>query len=372
MKNIKLIAAILLFSSVCFSQQQVKNEKIVLAYVTSWTTIMPDPDYVTHINYAFGHVNETFNGVIIDRPPRQGANANVGRPTSEDRLKSIVALKKQKPTLKVLLSIGGWGSGNFSEMAATETTRLAFAADCQRVVLQFGLDGIDMDWEYPTSRGGGISYSPDDTKNFTLLMRDIRNAIGKDKLLTFASASNAGYVDFQAVEPYVDFVNIMTYDIVGNGSAHHAGLYRSELTGAPGRGLSCEESVEAHVKAGFPIHRLVLGLPFYGHGRDKVPGYIDFKNIINRKGVLGVITRDGETMLEDHREMWDETAQAPYWVDGDGKMVLSYETPRSIYLKCEWLRRQGMMGAMYWDYPADDEEGTLRKAVYNGVMEINR
>ena len=370
-KIIVLLFSFLLLGSACTQQQsqQPQNDAIVLAYVTSWTTIMPNPDYITHINYAFGHVNEEFNGVMINRPPRPGANNdNDGRATSEDRLRSIVALKQQKPSLKIMLSIGGWGSGRFSEMAADEANRLAFAADCQRVVLEFGLDGIDMDWEYPTSSAARISASPEDTKNFTLLMRDIRQAIGKDKLLTFASASNAGYVDFAAIEPYVDFVNIMTYDIITNGSGHHAGLYRSELTGTPGSNVSCEESVEAHVKAGFPIHRLVLGMPFYGHGRDQVPGYIDFKNIINRRGVLGIITRDGETILEDHREMWDATAQAPYWVDGDGKFVLSYETPRSIALKCEWLKRKGMLGAMYWDYPADDSEETLQKAVYYGIM----
>ena len=381
MKIFRLIIVALLLFSACATHQPLsvqdnpvvllsaKDNPVVLAYVTSWTTIMPDPDYVTHINYAFGHVNEEFNGVMINRPSRQGSNnANDGRPTSEDRLRSIVELKKQKPSLKVLLSIGGWGSGNFSEMAATENNRKAFAADCQRVVKEFGLDGIDLDWEYPTSSAARISSSPADRDNFTLLMRDIRQAIGKDKLLTFASASNAGYVDFKGVEPYVDFVNIMTYDIIGNGSGHHAGLYRSEYTGAPGRNLSCEESVEAHIKAGIPIHRLVLGIPFYGHGRDKVPGYIDFKNIINRKGVLGIITRDGETILEDHRDMWDAMAQVPYWVDGDGKFVLSYESPRSIAIKCEWLKKKGMLGAMYWDYPADNEEGTLQKAVYYGIM----
>ena len=92
---------------------------------------MPDPQYMTHINYAFGHVNESFNGVKID---------------NEERLRQIVDLRKQKPELKVLLSIGGWGSGRFSEMAANDEYRRAFAADCDRVVKEFALDGIDIDW----------------------------------------------------------------------------------------------------------------------------------------------------------------------------------------------------------------------------------
>ena len=364
MRIIKLFTVILSSGITCSSEQAPQinrvTPRVVLAYVTSWSSVMPDPDYVTHINYAFGQVNESFNGVMIDRP-------NDSRATSEERLKSIVELKKQKPSLKIMLSIGGWRSGRFSEMAANETNRSAFAADCQRVVRKFGLDGIDMDWEYPGSSAAGISSSPEDTENFTLLMRDIRKAIGKDKLLTFASAANAGYVDFKAVEPYVDFVNIMTYDMVTNGSAHHAALFPSELTG---RGRSCEEAVNAHVDAGIPIHKLTLGMPFYGHGRDSIPASIDYRYIININGALGFFDRTNSRIvgLGSHTEKWDEAAKVPYWVDADDKFVLSYETPKSIALKCEWLKQKGLLGAMYWHYAANDDAGTLRKAVYNGVM----
>ena len=125
--------------------------KVVVAYVTSWSHVIPDPKYMTHINYAFGHVDETLYGVGI---------------ANEGRLRQMVELKKQKPDLNVLLSIGGWGSGRFSEMAANEKYRKAFAKDCRRVVKEYGLDGIDIDWEYPTSNAAGISSSPDDTKNF--------------------------------------------------------------------------------------------------------------------------------------------------------------------------------------------------------------
>ena len=119
----------------------------------------------------------------------------------ESRLEEVAELKKKAPHLKVMLSIGGWGSGRFSEMAADVTHRRLFARDCRRVVEQFGLDGIDLDWEYPTSSAAGISASPDDTENFTQLMRDIRQAIGPDRLLTLASVAGAAYIDFRAIDP---------------------------------------------------------------------------------------------------------------------------------------------------------------------------
>ena len=342
MKNSYLLLTVLFLLSSssffsCAKNKKNENEPIVLAYVTSRGPNLPNPAYVTHINYAFGGVNTTFNGIRIN---------------NEERLMAITGLKKQKPTLKVLLSIGGWGSGRFSEMAADETNRLAFAADCKRVVDQFNLDGIDLDWEYPTSSSSGISSSPEDKNNFTLLMRDIRNTIGKDKLLTFASASNARYVDFQAVNPYIDFVNIMTYDM-GNPPYHQAGLYRSEFT----RGMSCEESVMAHIAAGIPVQKLTLGIPFYGHGCCGIARDVVYSEIISNPE------------FNIYTKKWDDQAKAPYFTDAEGKFVLTYDDPRSIAEKCMFIKKMDMLGAMYWQYDQDDENSTLRKAVYNGLYD---
>jgi chitinase len=263
-------------------------------------------------------------------------------------LRSIAGLKKQKPSLKVLLSIGGWGSGRFSEMAADEANRKAFAIDCQRVIEEFGLDGVDLDWEFPTSSMANISSSPDDTGNFTLLMFEIRKIIGKDKILTLASNAGAGYIDFKAIEPVVDFVNIMTYDM-GSAPKHHASLYRSDNSGWK----TGDESVSAHIEAGFPVNKLTLGIPFYGRGNKEFGNFNDYKNIIALSGFT---------------EKWDDISKTPYLVNDKGDIVCSFENPRSIKIKCEYLRSKGMLGAMYWDYDGDDENGTLRKAVYEGVM----
>lgn len=309
---------------------------IVVAYVTSWSHILPDPEVITHINYAFGHINESFNGIDIN---------------NEERLRTIVELKKKKPTLKVLLSIGGWSSGGFSEMAASAERRTAFAADCKRIIRQYNLDGIDIDWEYPTSKAAGISASPEDTSNYTLMMKEIRKAIGKKKLLTLASAASGKYIDFGAIKQYIDFINIMTYDIA-TPPYHHAPLFRSALTG----GTSCEEAVEAHVKAGIPARRLVLGIPFYGHGIENISYFINYKEIIK-------LINNGTYIRK-----WDAQAQVPYLINSDERMVCTYEDAESINLKCQFIHEKGLRGGMYWDYDGDDAQGTLRKAIYKGVI----
>lgn len=320
-----LVAAVMALLSAAAAQA--KGEKVVVAYVTSWSDVVPNPETVTHLNYAFGHVNKTFNGVRID---------------NEQRLRDIVALKKHDPELKVMLSIGGWGSGRFSEMADNARRRKAFAKDCARVVKEFGLDGIDIDWEYPTSDAAGISASERDTDNFTLLMHDIRAAIGADKLLTMATVADAKYIDFRKVVPVVDFVNMMTYDMA-DAPRHHAALYASENTPA----LAVDGCAKAHIAAGVPAGKLVMGVPFYGRGGKAMRGF-DFKNL---------------NVPEGCRLMRDSVAQAPYLADADGVLLVGYDDPVSLNAKCDYIIENDLHGVMYWDLDGDDESGTLQRVL---------
>ncbi|MBU3813959.1 MAG: ThuA domain-containing protein [Candidatus Bacteroides intestinipullorum] len=340
MQNLKLLIAVLcLLCASCGGTRTAdkpwtpSDSKVVVAYVTSWSDVMPDPACMTHINYAFGHVNDTFDGVRVD---------------NEERLRAIVALKKQNPDLHVLLSVGGWGSGHFSEMAADEIHRKAFSRACKQLVDDFGLDGIDIDWEYPTSDAAGISASPDDRENFTRLMADLREALGSGKELTLAASAGAEYIDYKEVLPYVDFVNIMSYDMA-TAPKHHSALYPSEHSGD----MTASGAVEAHLKAGVPPSKLVMGLPFYGRGGENYPDFRDYKDVSAADGYV---------------ERWDSVAQVPYLADRDGRLVFGFENPRSLGIKCRYILEQDLLGGMYWDYAGDDAQGDLRRTVADCLL----
>ncbi|HEY9542410.1 glycoside hydrolase family 18 protein [Prevotella sp.] len=335
MKKLSRILFFLLMLMACGTAVARPQEKIVVAYVCSWTDLrLPDPQLMTHINYAFGHVNKTFDGCDVQNP---------------EFLKRVVGLKKLKPELKIQLSVGGWTSGNFSEMAANAKWRMAFAKDCGRIVREFGLDGIDIDWEYPTSNEAGISSSPDDTKNFTLLMRDLRKVLGKGKLLTAATIADGKYIDFRACMKYMDFVNIMAYD-VANPPHHHTTLFRSPLSGR----ITTAEAVEAHVRNGVPKEKLCLGMPLYGRG--------DHGNAILEKymktGYTGGL----------YQEHWDEVGKVPYLTDWSGKLVWGVENPRSIAAKCQYIIDEGLLGGMYWETTEDNAQLDLMTTVCLSLM----
>ncbi len=328
------VAAVLL-SLTADGKKQQQDNTVIVAYVTSWTNEVPDPSTMTHINYAFGHVNDTFDGVRIDNP---------------DRLRMIVGLKAQNPALRVMLSVGGWGSGRFSEMAATKENRMAFARDCKRVVEEFGLDGIDIDWEYPTQSSAKISSSPQDTENFTLLMRDLRKVLGKQRLVTAATVCNANYIDFRSCIQYMDLVNVMAYDM-GNAPKHHAALFPSPHAGY----CTSSQAVEAHLKAGVPREKLVMGVPFYGKGKRDDEGLREYR----RSGRLP----------EGYAHHWDDEGRFPYITNAQGEFVWGYENARSLAEKCQYILDNHLRGGMYWDYASDTPQGDERRTLYLSLLQ---
>lgn len=330
MRKTVLFAFIVLLSGCRVSCEQ--ENTVVASYVTSWTEVMPDAFLTTHLNYAFAHVNESFDGVRID---------------SLDRLKAIVSLKQKNPDLKVILSIGGWGSGNFSEMAADKALRRSFCRDCARKAKALSLDGIDIDWEYPgNGKGALISWSARDKDNFTLLMKDLRKALGRDKVLSLASCCDPKYIDFPAIMDAVDFVNIMSYDMNEGDSTFHCALYPSVHTAT----WTTDSSVKAHIAAGVPAGKIVVGVPFHGKGKRSYPGGRSFKRI--------------HPVPEGYVEMWDEQANAPYIADSEGNFVLGYENERSLADKIQYIRDNGLRGIMNWDYAGDDTDFTLTRIMH--------
>lgn len=328
-----MVAAALLASGCADSPK----DRVITGYVTSWGTTLPDPSLVTHLNYAFGHVADSFDSLTIDNEPR---------------LAEIAALRDVKPSLKVLLSVGGWESDNFSEMAASDSLRSAFCASCKAAVDRFGLDGIDIDWEYPTSDLGGISCSPDDKENFALLMRDLRSVLGEDALLSFAASSETKYIDYAVAVGYVDFVNVMTYDM-GRAPKFNAALHNSRLHD----GQTVEKSVREHLAAGVPKSKLVVGIPFYGRG-DRIffPESVDYKDL----------KVDGRY----YEVLWDEDAMVPYVANRiTGDIVFSYDNERSIFAKCLYIKKNHLRGAMIWDCGADDSDFTLSTVLWTYLKE---
>lgn len=328
--------------------------RIALGYATYYGSVVPDPQYLTHINYAFAELYV-----------KDGIYQKFGLQGDKARFDKVKGLKDKNPNLKILLSFTNSVSnsdnsldGGFSAMAKSPEMRKQFAKECKSFVQSERIDGIDIDWEFPGMTFGSNAYDElVDVDNFTLLMKDLREELGSGILLTYAGycmdkkpqGEGFKYIDVKAVDTYVDFVNIMTYDLMG-APQHQSALNK------PGNYWDCKRSVDEYLNAGVPAGKLVLGIPFYGRANFESGGAIDYKNIIN------LSKNDGYVI-----DNWDSEGSVPYVTKG-GTFYCGYDNPRSIGLKGEWLLGLGMKGMMCWDYDGDDSQGTLRKSVWNAVM----
>lgn len=131
---------------------------------------------------------------------------------------------------------------------------------------------------------------------------------------------------------------------------HHSPLFRSEFASH----ITAEESVNLHLQGGVPANKLVLGMPFYGKSDRKVVGPTDFKDL---------------EIQTTFQVKWDDIAKVPYLINDEGEFICTYENQESIAIKCRFIKEQGLLGGMYWEYSGDNEAGALRQTVFN---ELNK
>ncbi len=334
---------------------------------------------LTHINYAFAN--------IIDGKIKFGAEDD---PIDKVELKTedletLNSLKSRNPKLKILVSVGGWTwSGNFSDVALTEESRTKFAKSAIVFLKKYKLDGIDLDWEYPNQTGAGNTHRHEDIKNFTLLLKAVRVELDKESekdgktgdnkyLLTIATGADEAYInntELGEASKYLDFLNIMTYDF-HNGlhslTGHHANLNPSGFDEPNGSNIL--HSVQIHIDANVPLHKIVLGIPFYGRFWTKVNK--DKNGLYQESGSKGDIIYYRKIISDklsnsNYVRYWDESAKVPYlWNEKEAEFI-SYEDAESIKHKLEYLKNKGLSGVMFWEY-SDDYDQQLLNAVYEGL-----
>ncbi len=299
-----------------------------------------DLNCLTHINLAFGLVK----GNELD----MSMLTNIGLTEK---------FRQWRPEMKIILSVGGWGAGGFSEMSMTQRGRESFAGSCLEAVERFGLDGIDIDWEYPCSSQAGIASDPKDRENFTLLLKALRERLGS-RSLSIAAGAGEYFIEgteLAEVADIVDYVQIMTYDM-RNGFMNEAGHHAALRPGAgDSSGLSTVDMVELFHKAGVPLEKLIIGAAFYSRKWDGVEdennGLLQHASTTGQGGP-GYSDITEEFIAEGgYKKYWDEQAGAAYlW---NGSTFISYEDPEAIALKCRYVKEAGLGGIMYWEHGCD-------------------
>lgn len=352
----KLLAIFIICILALPSFSQVQNKIRVLSYYSG----PPEPldsynvNQMTHIIFCFGRLN--------------GNRFSIRSSRDTATIQKMVSLKRKNPDLKVLISLGGWGGcKTCSDVFATKQGRKDFVQSIKEYYEYFKVDGLDLDWEYPTVSGyPGHKFSPHDKKNFTRLVNELRK-LGYNYELSFAAGASERYLDsavqWKKVIKKVDFVNLMTYDMSGPGSkitGHHSGLYST-----PEQPRSADFTVKYLTKLGIPAEKLIVGGAFYGKIFENVENTNNglsqsgkFKTTVHYKNIATQFSPDSGWVYH-----WDDAASAPYLYNASKKLFFTYDDKRSIELKTKYVIDNKLGGIMFWHLGEDTFSDGLLDAI---------
>jgi chitinase len=350
-------------------------------------------DKMTHVNYAFARITDgkcaVFDSWAATDNPFGGEAWDA---PLKGNFHQLQLLKAAHPNLRTLISVGGWTlSGSFSDVALTDASRKTFAESCVDFMVQYGFDGIDIDWEYPA--GGGLETNtsrPEDTQNFTLLLKALRDELtarqadeGRDEayLLTIAAPAGPGniaHVELDKIHEHLDWINIMTYDFHGGFDSitgFNAPMYAQSNDPSTDEdvrlGFNVDAAVQAYIEGGVPRNKIVVGMPFYGRSwmgvgatdnglyqtstgpgpgtwisNSEGYGVLDYKDIV-------------ANYLPTYTRYWDDEAQVPYLYNPSTGVFITYDDPESLGIKRQYVLDEGLGGVMIWEMSSDDSDALL-------------
>ncbi|MBF9253444.1 glycoside hydrolase family 18 protein [Pontibacter sp. 172403-2] len=339
-----------------------KKEFAIMAYYTGRPAAIDaqSAGQLTHIIYSFFHLD--------------GNTLNKATPKDSTSLTYLVSLKQAHPDLKIMFSLGGWGGcETCSDVFATAQGREEFAKSVKALSGKYNLDGIDLDWEYPTIAGfPGHRFAPEDKQNFTALVQQLRKTLGDDYIITFAAGGFNDYleqsVEWDKIMPLLDYVNLMSYDLVNGNSTvtgNHTPLYST-----PSQVESIDNAVQYLDSIGVPSRKIVVGSAFYARVWEDVPDQLNgiyqsgrFKEAVNYNDLDNYFTANpGFTAY------WDSTAQAPFSYNASKQLFATYDDSLSIARKTEYALAHNLGGIMFWEFSGDKMDDGLLDVMYHVKM----
>ncbi|HEY4965855.1 MAG TPA: glycosyl hydrolase family 18 protein, partial [Puia sp.] len=254
------------------------------------------------------------NQIIFSFCHLRGNQLVVGSRSDSLTIRALVGLKKKNPSLKILLSLGGWGGcKTCSDVFSTDSGRREFIESVYAMNVYFHTDGIDLDWEFPSMAAfPDHAFRADDKWHFNALIKALRLKLGPAMELSVICAGFSpfleGSLDLPALVPFVSRINLMTYDLIGSKvhfAGHHSSLYSTSWQSA-----SADRAVRYLDSLKIPRDKIAIGVALYGrlyqvtenqkHGLNQPAQFIKF--------VTDKAIRKYYTQATGYTTYWDEQA----------------------------------------------------------------
>ncbi|KAK8859535.1 glycoside hydrolase [Apiospora arundinis] len=345
----------------------------VVGYYESWSTsrschtmrplLIPQGVY-SHINFAFVSIDpKTFRVV----------------PTSAsdyDLLAELKTLRTRDIGLQLWLAIGGWTFNDdtsatvttFSDLArADETYQKVFFSSLTLFMMEWGFTGIDIDWEYPSA--DDRSGRPEDYETFPKFLKSLKAYLSDYNYgLSITIPTSYWYLqhfDITAIEPYVDWFNIMSYDL--HGTWDIGGKWSGAILNAHTNLTEIETAMDLVWRNGIDPSKITLGMAFYGRtstliGNCNTPGCTyasagDKGPCSQETGILLNSEISDIIRREKLRPTLHKDAAVKTITWGQNQWV-SFDDKETFKLKGDFAKSQCLGGIMVWAISHDDEAVT--------------
>jgi len=341
-----------------------KNERlesgkpIVISYYYGSFTGLTETDQKTIdvINYSFAQIATRQNGT------EKEFYINVNGVSSLDEIISV-----HQYGIRVVLSLGGWHDDStfwntYSEAASTDKNRKMVAQSILYTMEKYQLDGIDMDWEYPGTK---------DKTNFSLLMKEIYITLKeKDENYIISGAFPYGSyianrIDIPTLNNYIDYYNLMTYDMDYDGTSITRHMCEFKTT---------KDAITVAQNYGISKNKIVIGMAFYSriyYGVSSTNNGLGqtctSRESANYKKIKEqYLSRVGTEVIK----CYDKTAQSYYLYDTKNSVMVSYEGVEGIKNKYNYSYTSKIAGVMYWSQK-DDSTGDYVNAIYEAKCALD-
>lgn len=249
--------------------------------------------------------------------------------------------------VKVSISLGGWdtvATANFRAFASKPALRHRFVSELTDFCKTNGYDGADIDWEYPDST---------DADNFIALISELRKSFDASGIPLISAAIPAqnfrkGF-EIDTLKNLLDWFGVMTYDFAGaweNNAYHNSPLYSSTLQAG-----SIDNSMKHYIALGVPKSKLMIGMAFYGYTMNTADMYQKLSNKV--VPALSYIIADSLRHSPDWTYNWDKVTMNPYLQNKAKTQIVTCDDTMSIRLKCEYVKKNDLGGAIIWELHKD-------------------
>ncbi|ORY13819.1 hypothetical protein BCR34DRAFT_662986 [Clohesyomyces aquaticus] len=319
---------------------------------------------------AFSHLNFAF--AFFDPKSFQMVPMSPG---DVDLYRRFTALKSRKAGLQTWIAVGGWSFNDetnipntrtaFSSMVSSSGSRQAFISSLSQFMQTYHFDGVDIDWEYPAADDrGGVKL---DKANFVTLLKELRQAFGGRYGISLTLPASYWYLqgfDVKQMQNYVDWMNLMSYDIHGvwDQGNKHTGPFLKPHT----NWTEIDDGLDLLWRAGVQPGKINLGLGWYGRSFTLANPSCNTPNgacLFSQGGNPGECTKSAGTLTNAEitriiakggvTKGFDKTA-AVKWISWNSDQWVSYDDGETIQLKLSNANNRCLGGKMVWAVDQDD------------------